>query len=59
MKCTERGEGVNDACSGTFGMVYDTLPVSGRFIGFHFSEEDEGCFREYVILFFNKKETFY
>jgi len=40
---------VNDACSGTFGKVYYTLPVSGRFICFQFRDEDEEKLHGYVM----------
>ncbi len=46
---------VNDACSGTFGMIYYALPVSGRVIGFQFADEDEEELREYVMAIAEKK----
>jgi len=40
---------VNERCGGTFGMIYYTLPMSGRFIGFQFRDEDEEKLHGYVM----------
>lgn len=46
---------VNSASCGTFGMIYYTLPISGRFIGFQFTEEDTEHFRAYITSIVDEK----